>query len=193
VGEIGRQALSNSNDGSASNRKANTAARLNQKIRIDELDIKIIKELFNDPGMTSTGIANKHHEALSTIQRRRVKLEERLIKRSYTMDIRMLGWRTADLAISVQKGVAKQTAQELVRTRKENVIMASLRIGDPVVDIMADVFYRDSQELHDLIESVKAMPNVIHVEWSEVVEETESNIAYMVDKVLTSGLKQLTS
>lgn len=179
--------MSNSTQPSGKNNNSNSSAKLYPRIRIDELDIKIIKELFRDPGITSTDIANKHHEALSTIQRRRTRLEESLIKRSYTMDIRQLGWRTADLAISVQKGVAKQTAQDLVRTRKDNVIVASLRIGDPVVDIMADVFYRDSQELHDLIESVKAMPNVIHVEWSEVVEETESNLIYMIDKVLTPG------
>lgn len=179
--------MSNSNQRSGKNNKSSSSAKLYPRIRIDELDIKIIKELFRDPGMTSTDIANKHHEALSTIQRRRTRLEQTLIKRNYTIDIRQLGWRTADLAISVQKGVAKQTANELVRTRKDNVIVASLRIGDPVVDIMADVFYRDSQELHDLIESVKAMPNVIHVEWSEVVEETESNVIYMIDKVLTAG------
>ena len=181
--------MSNSNQRSVKSNKPNSSPKLIRTIRIDDLDIKIIKELFNDPGMTSTDIANKHNEALSTIQRRRTKLEERLIKRSYTIDIRQLGWRTADIAISVRKGVAKKTAQELVRTRKENVIMASLRIGDPVVDIMADVFYKDSQELHELIESVKAMPNVIHVEWSEVVEETESNMAYMIDKVLGSVTK----
>lgn len=178
--------MSNSNQRPGKN-QSSSSAKLYPRIRIDELDIKIIKELFKEPGMTSTDIANKHHEALSTIQRRRTRLEENLIKRNYTIDIRKLGWRTADLSVSVQKGMAKQTAQDLVRTRKDNVIVASLRIGDPVVDIMADVFYRDSHELHDLIESVKAMPNVIHVEWSEVVEETESNVTYMIEKVLTPG------
>ena len=140
-----------------------------------------------DPTITSTDIANKHHEALSTIQRRRARLESNLIKRSYNLDIRKLGWRTADLAISVQKGVAKETAEELVMSRKDNVIEASLRIGDPVVDIMAEVLYRDSQELHLLIESVKAMPNVIHVEWSEIVDTTESNLIHMVNRVLAAG------
>lgn len=188
MGEIGRPALSKSSQGSANNNGSNNPAKLNPKIRLDELDIKIIKELFNNPGITSTDIANKQREALSTIQRRRVRLEENFVRRSYTIDIRKLGWRTADLSISVQKGVAKQTAQELVETMKDNVIVASLRIGDPVVDIMAEVFYKDSQELHDIIESVKAMPNVIHVEWSEIVEETESNMAYLIDRILAPGI-----
>ena len=84
----------------------------------------------------------------------------------------------------MEKGRAKKTAQELVSSRRNNVIGASLRIGDPIVDIMANVFYKDSQKLHDLIESVKAMPNVTHVEWSEIVERTESNVAYMIERVL---------
>ena len=66
-------------------------------------------------------------------------------------------------------------------------MVASRRIGDPIVDIMANVFYKDSQELHDLIESVKAMPNVTHVEWSEIVEITESNLIYMINRVLASA------
>jgi DNA-binding Lrp family transcriptional regulator len=175
-----------SNQGSwKNNAQSNNRGHANPKIQIDELDIKIIKELFNDPNITSTAIAEKHNEALSTIQRRRVKLEQGLIKRAYTIDITKLGWRLADLSISVEKGRAKKTAQELVGSRRNNVIVASPRIGDPIVDIMANVFYKDSQELHDLIESVKAMPNVTHVEWSEIVEITENNMPYMIDRVLS--------
>jgi DNA-binding Lrp family transcriptional regulator len=178
--------VSTSNQGPRKNNESISSAVTYPKIRLDALDIKIIKDLVADPSMTSTDIANKHNEALSTIQRRRIRLEESILIRSYILDISKLGWRTADLAISVQKGVAKQTAQDLVRTKKDNVVIASLRIGDPVVDIMADVFYKDSHELHELIESVKAMPNVIHVEWSEIIEMTESNVAHMIDRVLDS-------
>lgn len=175
-----------SNQRPGRNNAPNNHISPNQKIRIDELDVKIIKELFNDPSITSTAIAEKHHEALSTIQRRRARLEQSLVKRAYTIDITKLGWRLADLSISVQKGVAKKIAQELVSSRRNNVIVATLRIGDPIVDIMANVFYKDSQELHELIESVKAIPNVTHVEWSEIVEMTESNMPYMIDRVLAS-------
>jgi DNA-binding Lrp family transcriptional regulator len=178
---------SNQRPGKNSNPGINRARANNPKIQLDELDIKIIKELFNEPNITSTDIAQKHNEALSTIQRRKLKLERGLIKRNYTIDIAKLGWRLADLSISVEKGRAKKTAQELVSSRRNNVIGASLRIGDPIVDIMASVFYKDSQELHDLIESVKAMPNVTHVEWSEIVERTESNVAYMIERVLASA------
>ena len=168
-------------------RKDNTKInreQANSRIRLDELDIKIIKALFNEPNITSTNIAQKHNQALSTIQRRRVKLERELIKRNYAIDIAKLGWRLADLSISVEKGMAKKTAQELVTTKRNNVITATLRIGDPIVDVIANVFYKDSHELHDLIESVKGMPNVTHVEWSEIVETTESNASYMIDRIL---------
>jgi DNA-binding Lrp family transcriptional regulator len=123
---------------------------------------------------------------LSTIQRRRVKLEESVLSKAYNLDVRKLGWRRADLLISVEKGKAEETAQKLLENNKVNVIMASLRIGNPQVDIMADVFYRDSIELHALTEKVKAMPYVTYVEWAEVVKVVGSNSGSILDKVFSN-------
>lgn len=64
--------------------------------------------------------------------------------------------------------------------------MASLRIGNPQVDIMADIFYRDSVELHQLTEKVKAMPYVTFVEWAEVVKVVGSNRGAILDKVFSN-------
>jgi Lrp/AsnC family transcriptional regulator len=149
----------------------------------DDLNIKIVRELVNNPDISSTDIAAKYGIPLSTIQRRRVKLEESVLSKVYNLDVRKLGWRTADLLISVEKGKAEETAQKLLENNKVNVIMASLRIGNPQVDIMADVFYRDSIELHALTEKVKAMPYVKYVEWAEVVKVVGSNSGSILDKV----------
>ncbi len=149
----------------------------------DDLNIKIVKELINNPDISSTDIAAKYGIPLSTIQRRRVKLEESVLSKAYNLDVRKLGWRTADLLISVEKGKAEETAQKLLENNKVNVIMASLRIGNPQVDIMADVFYRDSIELHTLTEKVKSMPYVTYVEWAEVVKVVGSNSGSILDKV----------
>ena len=152
----------------------------------DDLNIKIIRELINNPDISSTDIAAKYGIPLSTIQRRRAKLEESVLSKAYNLDIRKLGWRTADLLISVEKGKAEETAQKLLENNKVNVIMASLRIGNPQVDIMADVFYRDSIELHALTEKVKAMPYVKYVEWAEVVKVVGSNSGSILDKVFSN-------
>ena len=152
----------------------------------DDLNIKIVRELVNNPDISSTDIAEKYGIPLSTIQRRRAKLEGSILNKAYTLDIRQLGWRTADLLISVEKGKAEETAQKLLESNKVNVIVASLRIGHPQVDIMADVFYRDSIELHSLTEKVKAMPYVTYVEWAEIVKVVGNNFGSILDKVFNN-------
>lgn len=153
---------------------------------LDDLNVKIVRELVNNSDASSTEIAQKFGIPLSTIQRRRAKLEQSVVTKSYMLDIRKLGWRTADLLISVEKGKAEETAHKLLESNKVNVIMASLRIGNPQVDIMADVFYKDSVELHDLTEKVKAMPYVTFVEWAEVVKVVGSNYSAILDKVFAN-------
>jgi len=149
----------------------------------DALNIKIIKELVNNPDISSTEIASKYNVPLSTIQRRRARLEESVIKKTYTLDIAKLGWRLADLLVSVEKGKGEETALKLLQNNGSNVIIASLRIGHPQVNIMAEIFYRDSQELHYLTERVKAMQYVTYVEWAEVVKVVGSNLPGMLEKV----------
>jgi len=152
----------------------------------DDLNIKIVRALISNPDSSSTDIAQKYGIPLSTIQRRRAKLEETVLKKAYSLDIAKLGWRTADLLISVEKGKAQETAEKLLESNKVNVIAASLRIGHPQVDIMADVFYKDSVELHSLTEKVKAMPYVTYVEWAEVVKVVGDNYGNILDKVFSS-------
>jgi DNA-binding Lrp family transcriptional regulator len=149
----------------------------------DTLNIKIVKELVNNPDISSTEIAAKYDIPLSTIQRRRAKIEESVLKKTYTLDIGRLGWRIADLLVSVEKGKGEETAQKLLQTNGSNVIIASLRIGHPQVNIMAEIFYKDSQELHYLTERVKGMQYVTYVEWAEVVKIVGSNFPAMLEKV----------
>ena len=153
---------------------------------LDDLNIRIIKELVSNSDASSTEIAQKFGIPLSTVQRRRAKLEQSVISKSYRLDIRKLGWRMADLLISVEKGKAEETAQKLLESNRVSVIKASLRIGNPQVDIMADVFYRDSIELHNLTERVKAMPYVTFVEWAEVVKVVGSNYDSILERVFAN-------
>jgi DNA-binding Lrp family transcriptional regulator len=151
---------------------------------LDKLNIQIARELVNNPNISSTEIAEKYDAPLSTVQRRRARLEASMLKKEYTVDVRKFGWRMADLLISVEKGKAEETALKLLQASKNNVITASLRIGDPQIDIMVSVFYKNSQELHKLTETIKAMPYVTYVEWAEIVKVVGNNIGGMLDKLL---------
>lgn len=155
---------------------------------MDALDIKIIKEMMSEPDIRSAEIASKYKRPLSTIQRRRTRLEQTVLKKKYHIDIGSLGWREADLFVSVDKGDCEEVAKKLLE-RYNNVITASLRIGDPGVNVMAKVFYRKSEDLHDMIESIRTVPSVSAVKWSEVVRVVGTNDTSMIDAMFASPVR----
>jgi DNA-binding Lrp family transcriptional regulator len=148
----------------------------------DSTDVNIIRELVNNPNTRSADIAYKYKIPLSTIQRRRTRLERSsILKHRYDIDVRQFGWRTADILIGVEKGDCVQVAKEILEDYKDNVISTSLRIGNPQVNASAKVIYKSSQELFDLIQSFKTIPNVAFVEWYEEVEVVGFNYTSVVN------------
>lgn len=99
---------------------------------LDALNVSIIKEMVNDANVKSAVIAGRYKSPLSTIQRR-TRLERTLLKKKYQIDISQLGWRKADLMISVDKGNCEDVAKKLLEECKDNVVATSLRIGDPQI------------------------------------------------------------
>lgn len=51
----------------------------------------------------------------------------------------------------------------------------SLRIGDPEINVSAQALYKGSEELLEIIESVKATSYVKNVDWSEAVKVVGNN------------------
>jgi len=139
--------------------------------------------MVSDANVKSAVIAGRYKSPLSTIQRRRTRLERTLLKKKYQIDISQLGWRKADLMISVDKGNCEDVAKKLLEECKNNVVATSLRIGDPQVNVMAEIFYKDSEELHNLMEDIRSMPSVISVEWAEVVGIVGSNNVGVIDAI----------
>src|SRR5919202_4406339 len=151
-------------------------------LRLDSTDVNIIRELVNNSNVRSADIANKYKIPLPTIQRRRTRLERSsILKHRYDIDVRHFGWRIADILIGVERGDCVQVAKEILEDYKDNVITTSLRIGNPQVNASAKVLYKSSQELFDLIQSFKTIPNVAFVEWYEEVEVVGFNYTSMVN------------
>ena len=88
-------------------------------------------------------------------------------QKNYELSIQSLGWRTTEILMLVEKGKADFMAEELTE-RFDKVIGTSIRINKEF-NLAAFVGYRDSSELHALIETIRAMPNVNHIQWSEIV------------------------
>ncbi|HEY1211616.1 MAG TPA: hypothetical protein VGE82_01595 [Nitrososphaera sp.] len=55
-------------------------------ISLDELNLKIMTAMINDAEVKSTAMAKKYRSPLSTIQRRRAKLERTILKKRYDID-----------------------------------------------------------------------------------------------------------
>src|SRR5919201_1544992 len=153
---------------------------------LDTINVKIISEVVNDPTLSSLDLSNKLRIPLSTIQRRRARLEKSLLKRTYTFDYKAFGGREGDLIINVDKGKSKEVAQYLLKNYKDNITFVHTRINS-LYNVSAHVIYKYTQELHELIESVRTMDYVTGVQWSEMVELVGDNNSGVISGFFSSG------
>ena len=135
---------------------------------LDSINIKIISELIRKPDISSFNLAKKLDVPLSTLQRRRAKIENAILRRTYTFNYKAFGGRVGDFIIHVDKGKSDEVAQILLKKYKNNIAYCDTRINS-MHNVSAHVVYKNTEELHNLIESIKAMEYVTHVQWSEIV------------------------
>ena len=150
-------------------------------LQMDDTNIKIVNSLMSNPNRRSKDLAKELGIPMSTMQRRRTLLERTILIKKYSVDVRELGWRTADLFIFAARGFSESVAKALLS--HPNVIATSIRVGDPEINVAAEVYYKDTGELHSLLEQTRAMNHVKSVEWSEVVHTMDKSTKVMLDKV----------
>lgn len=154
----------------------------------DSIDIQIVSEILRDHDISSSHLSKKLSIPLSTIQRRRARIENSLLKKEYTFDFMAFGARVGDIVIGVDKGRSKELARFLLQHYKANILSCTIRINS-THNVMAHIVYKDSKELYNLIESVKSQEYVGSVQWSEVIEEVmgEENNYFEVIKALLNS------
>lgn len=77
------------------------------------------------------------------------------------------GFRVADLLIMVDRGRTEQVAKQIFQQNR-HVISTSWRIN-AIANLVAEIYYTDSNMLNETIESIKSIENVSRVEFSEIV------------------------
>src|ERR671927_535050 len=135
---------------------------------LDDINIKIVSELVRQPDISSLALSKKLDIPLSTLQRRKARIEKAILRRGYTFNYKAFGGRVGDLIVNVDKGKSKEVAQSLLKKYKNNIVSCDTRISSQH-NVSAHVVYKDTEELFELIESIKAMEYVNHVQWSEIV------------------------
>jgi hypothetical protein len=93
-----------------------------------------------------------------------------MLTRKYELNTHDLGWRNAEILMFVENGTADRMARELIE-KYDNITNTSIRINTKT-NLAACVGYRNSDELHELMEKLRAKPNISNLEWSEIVRET---------------------
>jgi len=148
-----------------------------QTLHISELDKKILEALLSSNYHISSLTLSKTLEIpLTTIQRRRKRLESEFLTTIHQVRIEKLGWRKAQLLISTVNGVATRIGKALLSTCPE-VLSVNRSIGEHTIDLIVEIVFRNNKELAGIIDRIKAIEGVKDVVWNEVVEEIGKNYA----------------
>lgn len=137
--------------------------------QLSEVDRKMIRLLLESEGaIPSRELSLKLGVPLSTVQRRRKRVEETYLIKHYSLDPMKFGYRKIDLLIYTEGGETMNIGKELME--REEVTYAARTIGEHTIDLRVEVFVKDNSILLDLLEHVKAMKGVRDVIWTEIIE-----------------------
>lgn len=141
---------------------------------LTDVDKKMLRFLLESDGkVSSLSLSKKLDIPLTTVQRRRKKLESEFLEMGYTLKLEKLGWRRAELLISTYKGKTSQVGKELLSNNAITRVCRS--IGEHTIDLHADIVIRNNGELVNAIEWVKSLEGVKDVIWTEPVEVIGEN------------------
>src|SRR5579862_1221708 len=123
--------------------------------QLSDLDRRILRLLVESEGKIPTHeISHDLNIPLSTVQRRRKRLEETYLIKYYSLNLQMFGWRRIDLLIATEGGATITVGRELLK--RDEVIFAARTIGEHTIDLRVETLVKDNSELLDLLEDVKA-------------------------------------
>ena len=133
------------------------------------LDARIIEELLDDAYISSTEISKKHKAPLSTVQRRRKYLEDTILTRRYEIDLKKQGFRIGELTISSENGASREIAGGIFSRYQNHVLSITVKIdGSIILEVL--VYFKTTNEIHEMMEGIHTMSGVENVKFAETVE-----------------------
>src|SRR5690606_12332053 len=123
---------------------------------LSSADRKILKSLLASGGrVSSLKLSRELDIPLSTVQRRRKRLEELFLETSYVLKVDKFGWRRATLFISTQNGLTSSVAREVLGW-EDSIISVNRVMGGSEIDLQLEYIFRQNSELLELIEKIRA-------------------------------------
>src|SRR6185295_17640011 len=142
---------------------------LARSTKLSDVDKKMLQTLLASSGrVSSLSLSRKLEIPLTTIQRRRKRLESEFLEVAYSLKLEKLGWRNADLLISTSRGKASYIGKELLTNNSITRVCRS--IGEHTIDLHAEIVFKDNTELLHVIEWIKGLEGTKDVIWTEPVE-----------------------
>lgn len=138
-------------------------------ILLDELDVRIVNELLVNANASSSTLARKFRKPLSTIQRRRTKLERTVIIKEYRLNSINGKWRSGEFFAKIANGKTLSVAKQIF-DKYSNLTMVTTTVNN-VGNLVAHIYFRDSSEMFRILEDLKSMPDILSVEYAEQVEK----------------------
>ena len=122
--------------------------------QLSDTDRKMLRLLLDSQGSIATHeVSQQLDMPLSTVQRRRKRLEEEYLIKHYSLNPMKFGWRKINLLIYTEGGETMIVGKELLK--REEVTYAARTIGEHTIDLRVEVFVKDNGVLLNLLEDVK--------------------------------------
>jgi DNA-binding Lrp family transcriptional regulator len=142
---------------------------------LSQSDKKILSMLIKSAGRVSTlQLSRELDLPLSTVQRRRVRLEKNIVENNYFLKLKNVGWRTGTLFISVSDGKADIVGRKILEM-DSMVCSVDRMIGESTMDLKIDFIFRKTEELLSLLDRIKSLEETKDLFWGESVNAIGRN------------------
>jgi DNA-binding Lrp family transcriptional regulator len=138
----------------------------------------------NGDSKSSKSLSAKLGIPVTTVRRRRKRLEDKFLKINYVLDISKFGWKRIDFFISIRNGMVDAVAKKLLDI--DEVTYVGKSIGEHTIDLRIETIVKDNASILDHLETIKAMDGVNDVVWSEIVRVVGKKISIpisIIDKI----------
>lgn len=137
-------------------------------IVLTSIDKKILKALLESKGNPSSiQLSGDLDVPLSTIQRRRKRLEEEFVKESYSLKYEKFGRRQVTFIAMLGAADKSEVANQILSLEK--VISVSRTFGDGA-DLKIEAIIETNQDFMQLSEKIKSIPGIQKLCWFESLE-----------------------
>jgi DNA-binding Lrp family transcriptional regulator len=147
---------------------------------LSRTDKMILKEILSpNENKASVYMSRKLEISMTTLQRRRKRLEKEFLEEDCTFLLKKFGWRRVDFFISTSDGKTDALANDLLSMNQVTAVEKS--IGEHTIDLRVETIVKDNHQLLDILEKLKAMDGIRDAIWSEIVETVGNKMSVPSD------------